>query len=423
MLCRSVPNPRPHPARPTSDEVDPLLCCARTHPDASVLQRARALLANPMDWDSLSRLASRHRVVPLLYLNVSRLEWAGVPGEVRSQLRLLQQTNAARCLQLAGELVRLVSGFERAGIATIPFKGVTLAARAYGDVALRDAGDLDLLVRRQDIVRAVALLQSVGLQPAFPTSTPREARYLRNLSGSRREAYLLSHCEHHLVSDDGRLNVDLHWAIALREFSLPLDSQGLWERATRQRVAGREVPALCDEDLLLALCVNGAKDCWERLDRVCDVAELIRAAPQLDWERAIDLARRAGARRILSIGLSLARDLLDAALPSQVAAIMDHDSRVAGLAKQVRGRIFRASYRPKEIRATQVVFHLKVRERWRDRVQYCIAHLRPGVGDWAAVPLPRGLAFLYYLIRPLRLAGRYLLRKQAAPPVDHASVS
>jgi hypothetical protein len=33
--------------------------------------------------------------------------------------------------------------------------------------------------------------------------------------------------------------------------------------------------------------------------------------------------------------------------------------------------------------------------------------LTPTPGDWAAVPLPRGLRALYFAIRPFRLAARY----------------
>jgi hypothetical protein len=404
-------------------EIDLLLCCARSHAAPAELERARTLLAGPIHWGLVVRLARRHRVLALLYRNLNRLEWAGVPGEVRSELHSAQQANAATCLRMAGELLRVLALFDEARIPAIPFKGVTLAARAYGDSALRDAGDIDLLVRRADVVAAVALLEEHGLGPAFPTSTPREADYLRRLSGPLRDAYLNSHCEHHLVSNDGASNVDLHWAVALREFSLPLNSDELWERATMGQLVGRTIPALSDEDLLLVLCVNGAKDCWERLDRVCDVAELIRAAPRLGWDRAIDVAKCAGARRMLSLGLSLARGLLGSNLPPDVDAFVRADPQVGSLTAEVRRRLFDTSQPLAETRSGGVLFHVRLRERWRDRVRYCAAQLRPGVGDWAGIRLPPGLEFLHYVIRPFRLAAKYLLKRQAAPPADRASAS
>jgi hypothetical protein len=33
---------------------------------------------------------------------------------------------------------------------------------------------------------------------------------------------------------------------------------------------------------------------------------------------------------------------------------------------------------------------------------------RPNLPDWGALPLPPRLSFLYYFVRPVRLAGKYL---------------
>ncbi len=44
----------------------------------------------------------------------------------------------------------------------MPFKGVVLGASAYGDITARTAGDLDILVYYQDLLRATALLKERG---------------------------------------------------------------------------------------------------------------------------------------------------------------------------------------------------------------------------------------------------------------------
>ena len=80
----------------------------------------------------------------------------------------------------------------------------------YGNAALREAGDLDLLVRPHDIVATKRLLVQRGFRPIFPTSTPSEAAYLAALTGSREVDYLTTHSEHHLVARQGMVNVDLH---------------------------------------------------------------------------------------------------------------------------------------------------------------------------------------------------------------------
>src|SRR6185437_15254052 len=223
-------------------------------------------------------------------------------------LRKLQchyRHNAGRALQLSHALSNLLDKLARQ-IDVIPFKGPLLAATAYGDVSLREAGDLDLLVKHQDIVRAADLLASLGHQPIFPTSTSREAAFLQSLSGDRRARYLRRHCEHHLVSQPSQINIDLHWAIALREFSLEIDMDGLWWRARTITFQGSPTLAMSPEDELLVLCINGAKDCWSRLDRVCDLAVLLTNTPSLDWELIDGCAAQARTRRIVLLGLALA---------------------------------------------------------------------------------------------------------------------
>ena len=54
---------------------------------------------------------------------------------------------------------------------------------------------------------------------------------------------------------------------------------------------------------------------------------------------------------------------------------------------------------------------LRMRERWPDRVGYCL-HLAqdvipPSQAERTALPLPALLSPLYYLLRPVRLAGKY----------------
>ncbi len=47
-------------------------------------------------------------------------------------------------------------------------------------------------------------------------------------------------------------------------------------------------------------------------------------------------------------------------------------------------------------------------ERWRDRVHFILRlTFTPSLGDWELVRLPAVLSFLYYLIRPVRLAVKF----------------
>ena len=173
--------------------------------------------------------------------------------------------NAARNLQLMAELVRLLDLFAKNGITIAPFKGVVLASSVYGDLALRDAGDIDLLVHRNDIVRAADLLVAMGHRPFYPTASTEESAFLSSLQGSRRAAYLQYHGEHHLVREDGMLNIDLHWQVSHRAISRGLDAKTLCSGLSPVEIGGRTVLTFMPKHLLLVLCDNGAKDGWADL--------------------------------------------------------------------------------------------------------------------------------------------------------------
>ena len=52
--------------------------------------------------------------------------------------------------------------------------------------------------------------------------------------------------------------------------------------------------------------------------------------------------------------------------------------------------------------------HMKMRERLRDKVRYLVRLATTHtVGDWMALPLPKPFFFLYYVLRPIRLARDY----------------
>lgn len=360
---------------------------------------------NFSDWKAVLSLAARHRVRPLLYESLAAGKLANVPASVMRELKDFTAANAHRNLLLVGKLLKLLDLLQSHGITAAPFKGPMLASSVYGSTALRESGDLDLLLRRRDIVRARRLLMQYGFQPAFPTADETEAAYLRSLTGRREIRYLTSHCEHHLVHPDGPVNVDLHWALALREFSLPLKEADLWSWLKPRQLNGRTVPGFEAEEMLLVLCINGAKDCWERLDRICDVAQLLRGGRDLNWQRVFEAAARVGGVRMVCLGLLLAADLLDAALPPAAIERVRADTALPRLRQHVQRRLFGEAYGEVEAAgAAKSIFHLAMRERLRDRIGYCLAHLEPTVGDWAAWPLPDGLRLLHYLSRPLRLA-------------------
>ena len=383
-------------------EFELLVCLARTALAPAHEARARALLDAGLDWELFRALAWRHALMPLASRHLLERFAAHVPAPHLARAREDFQHNAARNLLLASELRRALDALADEGCRAVAYKGPALALQVYGDLKLRSFVDLDVLVRRADAARAGRVLASVGYRPHLRLTPAQEAMLPR------------SECDRVYLKEGRGVMLELHWAVAPPYFSLGVETEDVLDGASGVELCGGLALVPAPEMLLLLLCVNGAKDLWVALEPVCAVAELARAPAGLDWERVVALARRARALRMLLVGLLLARDLLDAPLPAEVARLADSDPAARRLAAQARRRLSERETRVPGI-MEETRFRVAARERLRERARYCALRLLTPTYRDCSPELPPSLSFVYYALRPLRLLGGALKRPTSKP--------
>jgi putative nucleotidyltransferase-like protein len=385
----------------TRPEFELLLCCARTRLDAPVVNQIRTILRGKVDWEYLIQMARRHQTMPLLYRNLRDTCPEAVPEEPLRQLGAYFQFNARQNLARTAELLRLSGVFEAAAVAALPFKGPVLAASVYGSLSLREFNDLDFLVPRRDFHTAIDLLLADGyrLETDFGWET-------------------------HLSKPATGMWVDLHRSVTPGYFPDPFRFDQLWARRECLSLQGRMVPAACPEDLLLILSAQWGKDCCNRRPRVaqlCDSAELLRAYPRLDWSRVFALASSSGVRRIVHLYIGLAAELLGGGIPTEFRRGPGTTGITGSLRSEALEWLLRetdnhpAAMKPGELWTYPHRFHLRMRERLRDKAGYLLWRARsviqtastPNERDFASVRLPDSLRFLYYVIRPFRVLKTY----------------
>lgn len=309
-------------------------------------------------------LAEYHGVVPLLYKNLSAVSSDLVPAELLTRLRQKTQAGALLNRALAKELVALCEAFTTGEVPVIPIKGATLAVSAYGDLALRDFTDLDLLVPEGSVREAQAVLSTLGYERR---SVVAEQGALHHYDGPYQV----------FVKRRTLCRVDLQWVMAHQHFAFRLDRPEFWARRVAVAFENQTVPGLAPEDLLIVLCVHGAKHAWEHLKWVCDVAEFVRSHPDLDWNQIFAHASNWRCRRMLYLGLAVAHLLLDAPLPATVLERLKADVEVMALAHRMpAGLLSDAHEGITEEQAGALYFSVKDSwlERWRLGLQLCRAH-------------------------------------------------
>jgi hypothetical protein len=344
-------------------------------------------------WDYLFELARRHSVLPLLFRQLQQHASTIVPEAQLSRLKKHYQENSARNVVLTAELTRLIKLLNQENIEVVPYKGPLLAQFAYGDLGLRRFVDLDVIVRKEDVLRARELLLADGYVAA------------KDLSNAQQDVLLRTQHNLQFTKDDRQLIVELHWEVSSHLFASSVNSDELWRSLKPAELAGVEVKTLSIEDLLFSLCIHGSRHLWERLSWVCDIAELTRQ--EINWEALLRRIKQTDTERMFYLGLRLACDLLDCELPGNVRARVFADKHVEILAQRIAERLFDGAEHVPATSQEIFRYNFAVRKSWRARVRYFLFMLRPTDSDLSIVSLPKGFGFAYYLVRPFRLLNKH----------------
>jgi hypothetical protein len=300
---------------------------------------------------------------------------------------------------LTEELLALLSELEANGIPAIAYKGPGLAAMLYGDLAMRQFNDLDIIVEEQLLDRAYAVLKSRGYQ------------VWQNLACAAPQPDSLSNWQTSLVSDDERVVVELHWSVSPDHF-FPIAPELLWTGLQRMRLGDVSVRSFTPETLLLILCLHGSIHLWERLGWVCDLAQLIRLIPDPGWANVVKGARRLRLTRPLLVGLLVAQKMLDIKLPEMICQAVTAEPSL----KRVAGRLVQETLAEHiqpapPLRLKRLRFHLDMLDHPGDKARYLChamgrtASLSPR--DRELTSIPPHLSFLHFLRRPVRLVSEY----------------
>jgi Uncharacterised nucleotidyltransferase len=374
------------PAFVADREFDLLLACCCGNRGKSDM----AALCWAIDWKRLLRLADRHRVLPAVYAALhSRSE---VPANAQSMLQAGFQTNARQALRLAAELTGILRAFETSRIAVLPHKGPALAKTLFDDPGMRQFGDLDFLIRPQDVPRARIVLRGLGYSPKLQLSERQETAYLR-----------LGY-EYSFGCDRGANLIELQWQIVPFFYSIQFEMDSLFFRSVEMEWEGRRIRVPSNEDLLLLLCVHAAKHEWSQLGMIRDISRLASLALEWNWIRRE--SDRLGIRKIMSISLLLARKLLHCELEKR---FISSDELAEKLADTLELKLARGeAHNPKSLRYFRLMMCL--RERWRDRIRLAWRlAVSPNVGEWKSINIPDSLFPFYRGVRVMRLARRACL--------------
>jgi len=366
-----------------------LMLCARNRLGQDTSGEILSLLAQEIDWETVIQSGRVNGFVYLLHSTLKNCHEV-VPQRILEKMRTLARSYGSQILFLSGFLLRVLSLFDKEKIIAVPFKGPVLSNVIYKDVFFRSFSDLDILVDYRDVPKALNLLKREG----FSLDLDLSQRQLRS--------YIRQEQDMVVMSKDPKVCIELHWEISRRYASRGLDLSYYRDRLVDVQFLDKKVYSLSKEDLLLYLCIHGIKHGWSRLEWSYCVAELVRNH-ELDWVRAMKIAKEIHCRRILLVSLSLVRHLYQIELPDLIRNEIERDKQIEPLVATIQENMFKKGGPNFDIQTRFSHFQLSVRDSWSDCLNYLFRLIfRPTKKEWKRYRLPDFCTFFYY---PLRLIG------------------
>jgi hypothetical protein len=366
--------------------------CAVWPPSDRRTEAIWAAAARPLDWERFLRVLKRHRVLGLVNDALKQAR-PDVPPEIARELSAQATAQLRESLAMAAEAVRLQRLFDEAGLAVLFLKGASLAVLAYGNLGLRGAKDIDLLVSPEMLPHATTLVTRAGYRRFDPPPDISDAQ-LRLLMPLRKDLGFI-----HEVTGQ---QIELHWQLFLNPYIMD---------ETSVMAASRAVPltgtsalrTLGEEDLFVYLCVHGALHWWNQLKWLADIGALLGAAPEGGAERFNRAAETRGAGRAAAQALLLCRRLLNTPLPTSLMKKLGESPKVHWLQKTALNAMNtgRGEREPREVRFGTTRGSLSaflLGHGWRYRLAE-LRNLLINETDVKTVLLPERLWFLYSILR------------------------
>jgi Uncharacterised nucleotidyltransferase len=268
-----------------------LRACAALRPADWDGQESALRALDSEGWEVVSKLAVRHGLLGLVARN---LDWAhrrsGITVPIMEKLTAWRQGQLVQMLVRRNAARRVADALAAGGIRFVIFKGMALVEQVYGDLSLRAFRDCDILVDRDRLEAAYAILLSLG-----HSLTQYESVH---------DYLVRDKANANLTHPDGS-SVDLHWAIE-RYGLQPSDPEIIW-RNCRPEKTSQHLPGwrMSPELTLINVAAHFQLHEYEEFKPLVDfyltalsqgwqidIETLFRTAHSLGMLRSVDLAAR-----------------------------------------------------------------------------------------------------------------------------------
>ena len=223
-----------------------------------------AFQARELSWDYLIQEAEKQGVASLLYKHIGSLDFK-IPDNARRLLQSLYLRNRRSNTIRNKAVTEILNSYFLEKIDVLIVKGIALCNFMYSEIGLRPMRDIDLLVRKVDIVKAEKILFDLGYLPEEKHDIPDDYYHLVPMGKT---------------IDGLPVSIELHHNLLPFHPQYPLwPLEKSYDTALELEINGTRARTLCLEDTLWYVYLHGfqAPLTYEpfRFMHVADIVSLV----------------------------------------------------------------------------------------------------------------------------------------------------
>lgn len=362
-----------------STEFKLMLSCCRVIPGSKELKQREEAFSKTIDEETFLSLVIRHRVFPIVFFNLQRESRLSMG--LKEKLKQFSENNQRHALQSLMMQHRMQKVFDEQGCKGFFLKGVRLSELYYGDPGLRHVMDLDCWVEENAIGRVTEWLYKEGY-----VTVPD----VRKLNKSQR-SYIkrTDHDLQFITKASGLPNViELHWKLRghLGGFNLTPDKP------------------MNEIDNFLYLCAHGTEHGWFRLKWLFDLPQIMDRLT-FDWAQVRERAIVLDCLDHLEITMLVLESILNEPIPEVIKGHLN-PSKYSIQIRYIHEAIASSSvFNDNDANRLAYLSYMRALSRKKFNWAFFLKYLT-SPKDWELLPLPSGLFFLYFPLRPFLFLWR-----------------
>jgi hypothetical protein len=287
-----------------------ILLSAKVQPTQEEIKALGDALVEVRDWEALQSLLIAQGVGPLFYKKLSLLANAGlVPAVCREKLKQSSFLTLSRGMLQYNVFRKMTEVLQGCGIPFLLLKGAYLAEKLYGDIALRQFSDIDVLIKEADGEQAQRVLREAGCR----SEDYAMAAFLRKNVGF----------EHYPQMIFQGVPVELHVRLNRPNERFDINTDSVWQYAEKVNLQGFEVFVPDRQDTLIHTCVHLHKHFCEghiQLTGMHDIVNMLNSDKfTVDWPVLISRCEQYGCTDVVLKYLMLASKYYGIGLPEFVS--------------------------------------------------------------------------------------------------------